>query len=71
MAEKSVSTSFRVRAAPESWSKYTTPTFYALVDINHQTPPYPHCVAKFIIIPQGQSVFHYFKYDYQEKLHSI
>ena len=29
--QKNVSTSFRVRAAPESWSKYTTLNFYILL----------------------------------------
>ena len=34
--KKKVSTSFRVRAAPESWSKYTTPVCVSVCKVWHQ-----------------------------------
>ena len=34
-ADKSVSTSFRVRAAPKSWSKYTTDNADESVELNN------------------------------------
>ena len=36
MTEKSILTSFRVRAAPKIWSKYTTGSVYVVV-VGHKT----------------------------------